>query len=232
MQPLVTVLMATYNQAGTLPEALEALRRQTLPAARREILVVNDGSTDSTEEILRAHSGWLRVISRPNRGLAASCNEGLELASGKFLARMDSDDLVSPDWLERMAAALQEHPEASCAVPDRYETGGEEKRRVQVDPSNLYSLIACGTLFRAEQLRSLGGYRSFYWEEYDLYLRLRPLGPFLRVASPLYTYRRHEAAMTWDSEARRQGWRQLAETWGEQALRAAGSHSDLEEALR
>ena len=123
-------------------------------------------------------------------------------------------------------------PTASCAVPDRYETDAEGKRLVRADPANLYSLIACGTLFRTEQLRAVGGYHSLYWEEYDLYLRLKPLGPFTRVPRPLYTYRRHQAAMTSNPETRRRGWRELAETWGAQALRAAGRHVDLEEALR
>ena len=224
--------MTTRNQAATLPDTLSSLRAQTLPQSRWERIVIDDGSTDETPEILRRDSGWLRVVSRPNRGLAASCNEGLRLARGRFLARVDSDDLLSPNWLESMLAALEESPGAPCAVSDRYETEAEGKRLVRVDPANLYSLIACGTLFRTEQLRAVGGYRPFYWEEYDLYLRLKPLGPFTRVGRPLYTYRRHPAAMTGDPEIRRRGWRELAETWGEQALRAAGSHSDLEEALR
>jgi GT2 family glycosyltransferase len=101
-----------------------------------------------------------------------------------------------------------------------------------VDPDNLYSLIACGTLFRTELLRAIGGYRAFYWEEYDLYLRLRTQGRFLHVAAPLYTYRRHAAGMTGSRRARHEGWRQLAQIWGAQALREAGVNPELEEALR
>lgn len=230
--PLVSVVLPTFNQALLLPEALRSLRAQTLAPDRWERIVINDGSTDETQEILSHHSDWLRVIRQPNEGLPASCNEGLRMAQGKYLARIDSDDLAAPDWLERMTTALEEAPDASCAVPDHIEWDGAGKRHVRTDPDNLYSLNACGTLFRADLLRAIGGYRPFFWEEYDLYLRLRAQGRFLHVAAPLYTYRRHAAGMTHSRQARHEGWRQLAQVWGAQALREAGLNPELEEALR
>lgn len=230
--PRISVVMATCNQATTLPKTLSSLRAQTLTSPQWELIVINDGSTDATKEILDQNSRELRVVHQPNQGLAASCNTGIRLAQGEYLARIDSDDWVAPDWLERMAATLETVPEASCAVPDRYEWDGTGKRHVRVELDNLYSLIACGTLFRTERLRTIGGYHPFYWEEYDLYLRLRPLGKFLHVPAALYTYRRHAAAMTQSREARHNGWRELARAWGEQALRTAGANPELEEALR
>jgi len=230
--PQISVLLATCNQAATLPDALASLRAQTLAAEHWELIVVNDGSTDPTAEILSRHAGWAQVIHQENRGLAASCNAGLERARGEYLARIDSDDLASPQWLEKIRVALEGVPDASCAVPDRYERDRTGQRQVRVDPGNLYSLIACGTLFRTELLRRIGGYRPCYWEEYDLYLRLRPLGRFLHVPDPLYIYRRHAASMTHSKEARLAGWRQLLGRWGEETLRAAGAHPDLEEVLR
>jgi len=224
--------MATYNQAASLPETLSSLRVQTLSPDHWELIVINDGSTDATKEILHRNSKLLRAFHQPNQGLVASCNTGLRLARGKYFARIDSDDLAAPDWLERMAAALEMVPEASCAVPDRYEWDGAGKQHVRAELDNLYSLTACGTLFRTEMLHAIGGYHPFYWEEYDLYLRLRPLGRFLHVPGPLYTYRRHTAAMTQSREARHQGWRELAQAWGEQVLRTAGMNPELEEALQ
>jgi len=230
--PAVSVVIATCNQATTLPETLRCLRTQTLAPHRWELLIIDDGSTDETAEILRRDAGWAQVVRQENRGLPAACNTGLGLARGRYLARMDSDDSAAPDWLERMTDALEAAPDASCAVPDRFETDGRTHRLVRSEPDNLYSLIACGTLFRTKLLRSIGGYRPFYWEEYDLYLRLRPMGSFLHVRSALYTYRKHAGAMTQSREARHRGWRELASVWGEQALRSAGPNPDLEEALR
>lgn len=231
--PAVSVVVVTRNQAATLPEMLRSLGAQTLAPARWELIVIDDGSTDETADILRRKAPAARVLRRKeSRGLPAGCNAGLRLARGKYWARVDSDDSVSPRWLERVLGALEAEPSAVCAVPDRYETGGKNKRKVRSEMENLYSLIACGTLFKTAALRSAGGYRKFYWEEYDLYLRLRSKGEFIRVPEPLYNYRKHAASMTGNREARRKGWRELAGVWGEETLRSAGLSRELEETLR
>jgi glycosyltransferase involved in cell wall biosynthesis len=230
--PLATVLMATFNQAEYLPAAIDSLKEQTLSREDFEVVVVNDGSTDATSEILRAHDDWLRLVERDNRGLVASCNEGLALARGRYLARLDSDDQAHPRWLESLVEAMEANGgEACCAYPDRYEVGAGGRSLVSPEGNNLYTLVACGTLFRTEALKAIGGYRPFYWEEYDLYLRLRRAGSFIHVKEPLYVYRKHGAAMT-SSKARRQsGWRELAREWGAATLRSAGQEAEMEEVL-
>jgi len=93
-------------------------------------------------------------------------------------------------------------------------------------------LEACGVLIRTDALTAVGGFRPFFWEEYDLYLRLRGLGRFHHVAEPLYVYRRHAEAMTSRAATRVQGWIELARAWGSETLKTVGSHPELEEALR
>lgn len=229
--PLVTVLMATYNQAQYLSAALDSLRAQTLAPGRFEVIVINDGSTDGTAQALEHYQDWARVIQRPNRGLIASCNEGLHLAKGRYFARLDSDDLVLPEWLECLVDPLERDPAVSCAHSDRYELQDSERIYVKTDVGNLYQLVACGTVFRTDMLRAIGGYRAFYWEEYDLYLRLRREGGFLRVPRPLYTYRKHALSMTQSPERRLEGWAELAREWGESTLRTAGTNAEMEQAL-
>ncbi len=226
MRPFVSVLIATYNQAATLAETLASLTAQNLPSSQLEIIVVNDGSTDETGRILRAYSG-IRVIETLNRGLVASCNEGLAAAQGELFTRIDSDDLADPYWLSKLSELLDREPAAVCATSDRYELVGAEKTWVQVEPGNLYHLTACGTMFRTGALRKVGGFRPFFWEEYDLYLRLKPLGKFLHLPEPLYTYRHHPGGMTQNAANRLQGWKELAQTWGKEKLLAAGSHPEL-----
>lgn len=244
-EPMVSVVVAAFNQAEHLPGALRSLREQTLPSSRLQVIAVNDGSADGTSEILRRwaearggasssagrSAGWIERIERENRGLPASCNEGLERARGLYFARLDSDDFAEPAWLETLVRALEADPQAVCAVPDRWEGDLSAWRQVQPQVENLYSLIACGTLFRTEDLRAVGGFRPLYWEEYDLYLRLRSRGRFLRVKRPLYRYRKHAGGMTSDDEKRRRGWEELAEVWGLETLRAAGQSRELEQAI-
>ena len=91
------------------------------------------------------------------------------------------------------------------------------------DRYNRRIVMAC-----ADAVRAVGGYRPLFWEEYDLFLRLRALGPFLHLPRPLYRYRRHEGSMTADPERRRAGWRELLAAWDLASLRAAGRDEELE----
>jgi glycosyltransferase involved in cell wall biosynthesis len=230
--PLVTVLVATYNQARFVRQALDSLFAQTMPPGDFEIIVVNDGSTDGTSAILQDYKDQIHLVERGNRGLIASCNEGLALAKSKYFARLDSDDFVAPEWLACLVEALHSAADACCAYPDRYEIRGEQWLPVKARPDNLYSLEACGTLFRTEMLRKIGGFRDFYWEEYDLYLRLSQVGRFLSVPRFLYMYRKHPDSLTHSASNRRKGWLQLLRVWGADVLRKAGFNSDLDEAIR
>jgi glycosyltransferase involved in cell wall biosynthesis len=230
--PRVTVLIATYNQASYLRQALDSLRAQTISPEAFEVIVINDGCTDTTSHILRDYQPWARIVERDNRGLVPSCNEGLAMARGQYFARVDSDDVVASRWLEALLEPLEHDPGACCAFSDRYELRGELKEYRPADSGNLYSLEACGVLIRTHALTAVGGFRPFFWEEYDLYLRLFKVGRFRHVPEPLYLYRKHTQAMTSHPAKRMQGWIELARVWGIETLRTAGAHPELDEALR
>ena len=229
--PDVTVCMATLNQAEYLTRALTSLQTQTLTKDRYEIVVIDDGSNDETPRLLLEWTPLIRPVSRDNRGLAASCNEGLELARGRYFARVDSDDVVTPNWLASMVAALDETPDACLAYPDRIEIDIPSTRRINCNAADIYSLQACGTVFRTDVLRRIGGFRPFYWEEYDLYLRLRAAGEWVHVPLPLYVYRKHDVSMTARASDRINGWLQLAMEWGADTLRSSGTDLEMEQAL-
>jgi glycosyltransferase involved in cell wall biosynthesis len=228
--PAVSILMATHNQGQFIRQALDSVFRQSIPAKSFEVIVINDGSTDDTTQILADYSTMARIISRENRGLVESCNEGLSVARGRYFARIDSDDYVDENWLSSLLEALNRHTDACCAVPDMYELRGTATTYVKLNPDNIYTLQACGTMFRTDQLRAAGGFRPFYWEEFDLYLRLRAFGPFIHVPQPLYIYRKHPGGMTHDFSRRLEGWAELAKSWGYDHLKSVGVHEDLDKA--
>jgi len=230
--PNVSVIVATYNQAQYLGQALESLLMQTLPPEDFEVIVINDGSTDTTSEVLRKYSKRITCIEQENQGLVKSCNVGLLHARGKYVVRIDSDDTVDRDLLYIEKKTLDEDQEACCVYSDRYEVHDSEKQRVRVGMGNMYNLIACGTMFRADVVRAVGGYRAFYWEEYDLYLRLTDKGGFLYLPLPLYSYRKHKESMTNKEEERISGWIELVEEWGVQKLCAVGSNPELERTIQ
>lgn len=100
----VTVILNTYNRAGVVTRSLDALAAQTLQEF--DIVVVDDGSDDDTADVLsRVSEPRIRVVRHENMGLTASRNAGAEAASGEWLAFLDDDDIVEPDWLETLVAA-------------------------------------------------------------------------------------------------------------------------------
>ena len=104
----VSAIIPTYNHAAFLPEALESVFAQT--SSPLEVIVVDDGSTDETAEILRVYEGRIRVLSQPNLGVAAARNSGAAVASGELLAFLDADDTWLPTKLERQAARFGVEP--------------------------------------------------------------------------------------------------------------------------
>ena len=107
MKPLVSILIPAYNAERWIGYTIKSAVAQTWE--RKEIIVVDDGSTDGTAEIARRFaSKELKVVSTPNQGLSAAVNHAIELSQGDYVQELDSDDLLSPDKIERQLAALRE----------------------------------------------------------------------------------------------------------------------------
>ncbi len=109
-EPLVSVVMSVYNGERFLREAIESILSQTFRDF--EFIIVNDGSTDGTAGILNSYAlsdSRVRVFEQENMGQCASDNRGCSLARGKYIARMDSDDVSMRDRLERQIAFLENH---------------------------------------------------------------------------------------------------------------------------
>ena len=106
-KPLVSILIPAYNAENWIRYTLESAVGQTWP--RKEIIVVNDGSTDGTEEVAkRFASRQLKVVSTENRGLSSAVNEAYRMSQGDYIQELDSDDLLAPDKIELQMNALQE----------------------------------------------------------------------------------------------------------------------------
>jgi glycosyltransferase involved in cell wall biosynthesis len=111
-KPLISVLIDTYNYGRYVEEAIESAITQDFPACEREILVVDDGSTDDTEVRLRKFDGAITYLRKPNGGQASAFNFGLRRARGKYVALLDADDYWLPGKLSRVVDEFENHPEA------------------------------------------------------------------------------------------------------------------------
>jgi len=110
VQPTVSVVLPVYNAGAALPYAVASILRQTL--MDWELIVIDDGSTDGCVATVNPRADRIRMIrDGRNLGLAARLNQGIDLARGKYLARMDSDDIAYPERLETQVAFLKTHPD-------------------------------------------------------------------------------------------------------------------------
>src|SRR5260370_4024907 len=107
-----TVLIDTYNYGEYIEEAVSSALAQDFPAEQREILVVDDGSTDDTQERLRKFGETIRYLRKPNGGQASAFNFGFEHARGEVIALLDADDVLLPAKLGRLYAAFEQHSAA------------------------------------------------------------------------------------------------------------------------
>ncbi len=214
--PAVTVLLAVYNGERYLRESLDSVLAQTF--ADFELLVIDDGSRDKTLSILDEYEAGdtrVRIVSRPNRGLTNTLNQGLELARGQFLARMDADDVCMPDRLRIQVAYLREHPEC-VLVGSRVQLMDPDGRPIkqmctettheQIDAAHLnrgWPVVHPAATMRLSTLREIGGYRDNYntLEDLDLFLRLAEVGKLANVPEVLLKYRQHFASVTHSKEA-------------------------------
>lgn len=196
MPPRVSILVPTFNAARWLPEALGSALAQTLPST--EILVVDDGSTDGTPDVLASYGdriAWERV---PNGGARAARNRLLQRARGEWVQFLDADDLIDPDKLERQLDELAGHPEADAlAAPARFEDGSlcNAPRDEDVWEALLGARLGITTanLWRREAVTAVGGFdpERLGLDEYRLLARLLLRGSHvLRSSHPRAVYRR------------------------------------------
>ena len=112
-QPFVSVVTVNYNGKHYLPACLDALRRQTYPADAFEVIVSDNGSTDGSQDLLRAQYPWVRLLeNKKNLGFAAGNNVAFQAARGDYLVALNNDTQPATDWLEQLVAFAEAHPSA------------------------------------------------------------------------------------------------------------------------
>jgi glycosyltransferase involved in cell wall biosynthesis len=198
-EPLVTVVVASYNGEKFLRETLESLFAQDFDSF--EAVFVDDGSEDGTAEI--ASSFPVRYVRQENQGLPAARNAGLALARGDLIAFLDDDDLLPPTKLSVQAGYLRDHPETGCVL-GRQEwifEAGVEPPRLERDPifGVLGGIQFVTAMIRRRVLEQLGGFDPTYTyaEDRDLFIRMREHGVEIAVLPDVVLHKRlHGANMT------------------------------------
>ncbi len=107
--PLVSVIIGNYNYGNFLAEAIDSVLRQTY--RHFELIVIDDGSTDNSREVIESYEGQLIAIFQPNGGQGAAFNTGIAKAQGEIICFLDSDDYYHPDKLSKIVSSFQAHPQ-------------------------------------------------------------------------------------------------------------------------
>ncbi len=114
--PLVSVCMVAYNAELYIAQAIESVLGQSFEEL--ELLIVNDGSTDRTADIMASHADRrIRCIHKEHKNFATGLNRAIREAKGRYILNVDADDFISPDYIERIAAFAEQHPEADYIYP-------------------------------------------------------------------------------------------------------------------
>lgn len=217
MPPTVTVLLPVYNGGRFLAQALDSVLAQTW--ADWELVAVNDGSTDTSADLLARYAQRdqrVHVFSQENAGVVAALNRGLEFAGGRYLARLDADDELYPERLARQVALLERQPQmvicgSGCDLVDeqnrRLATIDKPQSNTDIQWRVLFHnpFANSGVMFRLDALRKAGlRYEgaSGLAEDYALWSRLLRLGQGYNFKEPLFAYRVHpeQASQTRQAE--------------------------------
>lgn len=129
--PLISIIIPAHNAGRMIGETLDSVMRQTYP--HREIIVVDDGSTDDTYERLAPYRSSIRYIRQENAGVGAARNAGLRAASGDYIAFLDADDLWLPEKLEIQLEVAKRHPESGLIACEGIQfgwTGARDERLI------------------------------------------------------------------------------------------------------
>ncbi len=209
--PTISCLLPVYNGERYVAEAIDSILGQAFGGF--ELVIVDDGSTDGTGRILeryRASDLRIRVMSQGNGGIVSALNAGLALCRGRYVARMDADDIALPNRFGFQTRYLDDHPGCvlvgGVAVSENMDGSGRtrlagrthEHTDLRHFPPKVAVSLHPLIMVRRETLVAIGGYRDSFRhaEDYDLFIRLGRHGTIDNPPERVLIYRRHQDAVS------------------------------------
>ncbi|MEO0513833.1 MAG: glycosyltransferase [Planctomycetota bacterium] len=208
--PRISVVIPNFNYARFLPKAIRSVLNQSLSA--HEIVVVDDGSTDNSREVIASFGDDVRSIFQPNGGLASAVNEGTLAAGGDWVALLDADDVWHPDKLAAVAENIELYPDAALVAHavEKIDIDGEPlgttwplampsgniARQAARCGGHWFSPPTSGLCFRRSLLQDIGPVPDgLFPDEYLPYV-VAQLAPVATINRPLSYWRMHDANMS------------------------------------
>lgn len=203
--PLVSIVVPSYNMAGYVSETIDSILAQDYPAI--ELIVLDDGSTDETRAVLEKYSGRVYWESQQNMGQVDALTKGWRLAKGEILGFVSADDCLLPGAVTQAVEVLRANPAAVLSYCDFVLIDGQSRvirtvRAPDYDYDEMVLKFVCppgpGAFFRRSAYEQAGPLNKAarVMLDYDYWVRLGLVGPFVRIPQVLAAYRVHETSQT------------------------------------
>ena len=206
--PIISVVVACYNQAEYIADALDSLLNQTYVSW--EGIIINDGSSDNTEEVALEYvnkDGRFRYFSKENGGVSSARNYGIKCSLGVFILPLDADDLLAPTYIEKVLDVFRDIPQTRL-VYSQWRYFGLTTETVPISYQGYAKLlqgntIFCSAVFRKIDCLNIGGYdEKMLWgfEDWEFYIRLLDEASLVyQIQEPLFAYRIKEKSRNVDA---------------------------------
>lgn len=228
---ILTIVICCYNGGKYLKECLDSISKQSFSALPYQVLFIDDASTDNSVQILRSNFSILDNVTlinnKENNGVGNCCNMALGIINTPYFMRLDSDDYLSCDAIEKISEELSSSKDMGFIIFGRWDKRNDYLQEVNIS-DDIYTWIASATVFSTEAVKKSGGYCREYWEEYDLYIRLLEDGCKHKTSNcRIYYYRRGHASMTNDYNKNKAGIESLKRKWGNRILKKYGNYENI-----
>ncbi|MDY6950923.1 MAG: glycosyltransferase [Thermodesulfobacteriota bacterium] len=221
MKPLVSVIIATHNRAEFIAETVESAIGQTY--RRIEIIVVDDGSTDDTRQVLKKYENKIKYIYQDRAERSKARNRGFRYSQGEYIAFLDSDDIWLPQKIEKQVKVLNERQDVGLVYVDvqfidakgephsggaRWDTRKRDVLYEDLMTNNIVTGTTSSAMIRRSCLDKVGLFDETMntCEDLDLYRRISEYYPFHAIASPLVRFRVHDTNTQRNASAMARGW--------------------------
>lgn len=206
-KPLVSVLMPVYNAGKYLSQAIESILGQTFQDF--EFIIIDDGSTDDSKAIVKSYqdSRIVFVANEYNKKLVETLNSGFDLCQGKYIVRMDADDISMPQRIEKQVAFMEAHPEVGICGTGMHIIGDQHRKATylyQPDDTHIRFRMLCechmlhpSVIIRTAVIREHGIKMTIlHGEDYDFFMKIGAVSKMANLAEPLLEYRQLDNSMS------------------------------------
>ena len=205
-----SVVITNYNYGRYLGRCIRSCLNQTMPPDDYEVIVVDDGSTDDSRQVIAAFVDKVTTVFIEHSGVAFASNEGIKKALGTYIIRVDADDYINQNTLLFMTEILVWNPDIGFVYCDHFTVNEREEKTERLRLNTVERLYnhGAGIMFRKSNLEAIGTYDITLenCEDYDLVTRYLKNFDGYYLKLPLYRYFKHNNSLTSDAEEREK-WR-------------------------